>query len=223
MRGYSIVTLSQPPVPTYPPGRVCASEGCGTRLSVYNSGRFCCLHEGPDEYGGAPVRICIACHEPKPLTEEFWYCDRDRRDGWKHTCRQCLIERERARRATRRGRPPSAAVKCRQCGQVKPRDGEHWSFGHNRRLVQPCLDCQEANKERRDGAALDYYYRKKYGCTRDEYLARDGSCHAVIVIGKGGCERVMEVASEGCATMATTEGARRANVRPRGHYLNGQV
>ena len=35
----------RPPSPTYPPGRVCGAEGCGTRLSVYNPTDTCAIHE----------------------------------------------------------------------------------------------------------------------------------------------------------------------------------
>jgi hypothetical protein len=33
------------PSPTFPEGRVCREKGCGTRLSIYNDGDFCFLHE----------------------------------------------------------------------------------------------------------------------------------------------------------------------------------
>lgn len=29
----------------FPNGRVCAEEGCNTRLSIYNDGDFCARHE----------------------------------------------------------------------------------------------------------------------------------------------------------------------------------
>jgi len=32
------------PSRTFPRGRVCAEEGCETRLSIYNEGRFCSQH-----------------------------------------------------------------------------------------------------------------------------------------------------------------------------------
>ena len=35
----------QPPSPTYPPGRVCRTKGCRTRLSVYNPTDTCAIHE----------------------------------------------------------------------------------------------------------------------------------------------------------------------------------
>ena len=40
--------LAQPvrrPSPTYLPGRVCRTKGCGTRLSVYNPTDTCAIHE----------------------------------------------------------------------------------------------------------------------------------------------------------------------------------
>lgn len=33
------------PSRTFPRGRVCAEDGCETRLSIYNEGRFCCSHQ----------------------------------------------------------------------------------------------------------------------------------------------------------------------------------
>ncbi len=33
------------PTPTYPPDRVCAEEGCDTRLSMYNAWKRCWQHE----------------------------------------------------------------------------------------------------------------------------------------------------------------------------------
>jgi hypothetical protein len=35
---------------TYPTGRVCAADGCGTKLSVYNRWTFCWQHEPVHEY-----------------------------------------------------------------------------------------------------------------------------------------------------------------------------
>jgi hypothetical protein len=35
---------------TYPAGRVCAAEGCGTKLSVYNRWNYCWQHEPVHEY-----------------------------------------------------------------------------------------------------------------------------------------------------------------------------
>ena len=59
--------------------------------------------------------------------------------------------------------------------------------------MQPCLDCQEANKERRDGAALDYYYRKKYGMARAEYVAANGKKTKAVVVVFPHREKVVEV------------------------------
>ena len=35
----------RPRTPTYPPGRVCRTKGCRTRLSVYNPTDLCAIHE----------------------------------------------------------------------------------------------------------------------------------------------------------------------------------
>jgi hypothetical protein len=38
------ITSAEPSARRGPGGRVCAEEGCGTRLSIYNEGRHCSLH-----------------------------------------------------------------------------------------------------------------------------------------------------------------------------------
>jgi len=35
---------------TYPTGRVCAAEGCATRLSIYNKSELCWQHEPVHEF-----------------------------------------------------------------------------------------------------------------------------------------------------------------------------
>lgn len=43
---------------TYPGGRTCGSEGCTTRLSIYNRSERCWVHEPPHKFvvhpGGRP-------------------------------------------------------------------------------------------------------------------------------------------------------------------------
>lgn len=39
------ITSADTPSRRAPKGRVCDEVGCGTRLSVYNDGRYCSLHE----------------------------------------------------------------------------------------------------------------------------------------------------------------------------------
>jgi hypothetical protein len=39
------VTSHDHPARQYPQGRTCGERGCSTRLSIYNDGRFCSLHE----------------------------------------------------------------------------------------------------------------------------------------------------------------------------------
>ena len=43
--GGSAFTGHGRPSPAFPQGRVCAEEGCGTRLSIYNDSDHCYLHE----------------------------------------------------------------------------------------------------------------------------------------------------------------------------------
>lgn len=44
LRGMLVRPLTRPNQ-TYPPGRVCAAEGCQTRLSIYNHWGLCWQHE----------------------------------------------------------------------------------------------------------------------------------------------------------------------------------
>jgi len=43
--GGSAFTGTGRPSRTFSRGRVCAEDGCGTRLSIYNEGRYCSQHE----------------------------------------------------------------------------------------------------------------------------------------------------------------------------------
>ena len=43
--GGSAFTGTGRPSRTFPRGRVCDEEGCETRLSIYNEGRFCSRHQ----------------------------------------------------------------------------------------------------------------------------------------------------------------------------------
>ncbi|MGH9102709.1 MAG: hypothetical protein ACRDYD_06970 [Acidimicrobiales bacterium] len=43
--GGAPISGSDRPSRSFAPDRVCAEPGCGTRLSIYNDGRFCYLHE----------------------------------------------------------------------------------------------------------------------------------------------------------------------------------
>jgi hypothetical protein len=43
--GASSFTGTGRPSRTFPRGRVCDEDGCETRLSIYNEGRYCSRHE----------------------------------------------------------------------------------------------------------------------------------------------------------------------------------
>lgn len=162
------------PVATSPKMRRCALAGCNTVLSIYNHGRYCSLHADEDAVVGAVAR-CVRCGEVKPLTEDYWHHDNTRASGWNHACKSC---RQKADRRSRKGRrrlntsgKKAKLVRCSRCGQTYERSGTHWSFNSRGALVQPCLRCQEKAKEDRRRKALDKYYKRRYGLTRDEYIS----------------------------------------------------
>jgi hypothetical protein len=39
------ITSTEQPSRRYKPGRVCEEPGCRTKLSIYNDGQFCSLHQ----------------------------------------------------------------------------------------------------------------------------------------------------------------------------------
>jgi len=177
----------QPPVVTSPRRRVCAEPGCHTTLSIYNHGRYCVLHEEAECVAGEMAQ-CRKCGEILPLTEEFFVRDRYRASGWAPYCKACkrgykrgLYEKHRLNRDS-----GTEQAICRQCRETKPRDGDHWSFGHNGRLVQPCLECQAENMKQRKARTLDQYYRRRYGMTRAEYKALHSGSRDVIVVSPRG-------------------------------------
>ena len=43
--GHPLGTGNDRPSKAFRKGRVCSEDGCGTRLSLYNPGKFCALHE----------------------------------------------------------------------------------------------------------------------------------------------------------------------------------
>lgn len=45
LRGTPITGGSDRPSKKFKAGRVCREIGCGTRLSIYNQGKYCYLHE----------------------------------------------------------------------------------------------------------------------------------------------------------------------------------
>lgn len=93
-------------VRTYPAGRTCAHDGCGTVLSVYNPTTYCGAHEPEpdwcyDRWKFALCRICGSLIEIKRhrVAGEF--------------CRACIPE------ARRRERRQAEYKTCGGCGEVK--------------------------------------------------------------------------------------------------------
>ncbi|HXF72323.1 MAG TPA: helix-turn-helix domain-containing protein [Actinomycetota bacterium] len=56
------------PLPTYPPGRRCAEEGCPTTLSRYNGGDRCWAHQAP-EPRAADARSSASARERRPTAD----------------------------------------------------------------------------------------------------------------------------------------------------------
>lgn len=157
-------------VMTSPRNRYCAEPGCHTKLSVYNHGRYCVLHEAVEIVG--PAAACDKCGQIKPLGDDYWHRDRYRASGWHSVCKECRNRANTTQHARRRlSRSGDGIVPCRQCGKSQPRDGDHWSFGAKSRLVQPCLACQDQNQRARAARHLEKYYQRHYGMSRAEYYA----------------------------------------------------
>jgi len=133
VKGYSIVTIARDPAPTYPAGRTCAHDGCGTMLSVYNPAPYCALHESehegehegedrvPDGY-----RRCRVCGRVLPATSEHFHrVGRNRRTGEAyanslHTaCKACRNHRNRRDKPLA---PPPEHKRCPKCGIDKRLD-----------------------------------------------------------------------------------------------------
>lgn len=78
----------------YGEGRVCHEDGCETRLSVYNPGRFCCLHEAGHMdvdrelliFGG---KVCSGCGHQWPASPDFFHRDDHEADELSHWCKGC--------------------------------------------------------------------------------------------------------------------------------------
>jgi hypothetical protein len=105
-------------VPTYPAGRVCRTEGCGTVLSVYNSEDKCAAHGGVPRYTDpAGERVCRTCGESMPL--DAFAVDTRRPLGRRRECRDCYRARQRNTYHTDAGRRERQAELQRQRRQAR--------------------------------------------------------------------------------------------------------
>ena len=190
MRGNTDFAV-MPMVPTSPRNRYCAEPGCHVRLSIYNHGRYCALHED-DEFAGT-MKKCSGCGTLKPIGHDNWHMDKTSRDGWHASCKACRSGYQKAAHARRRLSEHGGMARCRVCDEVKARDGDHWAFGAKGRLIQPCLDCQAATAQRKREYSVERYYRKKYHMSREQYQRLNPGSSTVMVTNRSGNEVVMEV------------------------------
>lgn len=116
-----LATWDAASVSTMPKGRICAQDGCGTRLSVYNRQPFCGLHsrgeEGPVPDGYMRCRIC---GDVLLWTTDFFHRTGD---TLQTACKRCRNGRNRRR--------PSKALfleekHCPKCGRAKKLTEQYW-------------------------------------------------------------------------------------------------
>jgi len=127
-------------------GRVCAAPGCETRLSVYNLGRYCGVHEDREE-PPVPERVCTACGETHPLTADYWRRDVHNPEGFKARCKRCDRRAEAAAYRDRHGRRT-----CAVCKQRKWLTTRHWRKSRtNGGWSLICRGCEDAIAAEREG------------------------------------------------------------------------
>ena len=91
----STITTGRP-LRTYGKGRVCAHNGCDTRLNTYNPSRYCYRHEGihPAKFDMEsllfPLKHCPTCERDLPASSDYWRKDASREDGLKEACKDCM-------------------------------------------------------------------------------------------------------------------------------------
>lgn len=86
--------------------------------------------------------ICSKCKEPKPLTKDHWYKDRNKQNGFQSWCKECVLEKRRSRKVATPKHVPiaqntDAVYDCKGCGNTT----EH--------LPEVCEKCSWGSFERR--------------------------------------------------------------------------
>jgi hypothetical protein len=144
----------------YAAGRRCAHEGCGTILSRYNGEATCELHTPPPDcsrYHGYPVLVCPTCHTVRLMKQK------KTTDPVCQTCRNAeRLKEAMGERQQAVGLRPGEAI-CTKCGEPKPATNEFFVVRPDGRRESACRVCESKRQS-------DYYYRKTYGQTRQEYL-----------------------------------------------------
>lgn len=153
--GHELTTTGSSGVRRYPAGRVCAHDGCTTRLSRYNPSKYCALHaaEHAEPAQKRPQRhipkarnkhefACVRCGHIFPLTEEYFPRSASRTSGFHPECHGCHRERRYDRETPR--------SKCPSCGRSRQRTTKF--FPRDRRtsdgLSRVCRSCHERDGRR---------------------------------------------------------------------------
>lgn len=138
------------------------------------------------------MKICHSCKIEKDLS--CFYRDRYLAGGFKGTCKACVEDKVRARKAIRAELYDVTQRTCAVCGAVK--ENEEFSQGMRSRRNPHCRPCVSqknkeygaANKERRAAASRERYYREApeqrkerkaaaYIANRDKILAERREYH----------------------------------------------
>lgn len=153
--------------------RVCRHAACQTRLSRYNEGEWCSLHE-PPEVTNVDCHRCAACGEFKQSNRYFPKAGRDEwgRDAYGDTCLTCLAkeakaeaaeaareERRRAYNRSERRRIASVAATwsgvavCSACGLRLPATPDFFGETPSGRRKATCKRCAEKHARQRGAVA----------------------------------------------------------------------
>jgi len=166
IRGTKLTSLPDgPPVATRRAGRICAGDGCGTRLSIYNPQPFCGVH-AQDHESVVPDGCCRCpmCHRVLEWTPEYFHRDRAARRGRDHAtppqglhriCKDCRngYNRESAQKPLE----IREFKYCSCCGRSKRLTRQWWYFSSsNEHAGGWSSRCKQCDQERnRDRAARD--------------------------------------------------------------------
>lgn len=112
----------------YGVGRLCAYPGCKYILSRYNPDDICASHVlsyRPQDscYGAIPVKVCTACHTPKPATTDFFH---ERNGSLVAQCKECVNAKRKVWKKAHAAPKLPTTIVCNKCGREKPATREYF-------------------------------------------------------------------------------------------------
>jgi hypothetical protein len=131
------------------------------KSSIRNDGlqrlcRACQLESGKGEicqlFPDAQSKACGGCKQHKPLTNHYWHCSPDKKDGFATKCKVCAKKVRDARRASPKAVAPVTPFRakaattyklCTCCQQTKPLVRRFWHRNASREdgYHSHCKDC----------------------------------------------------------------------------------